>query len=80
MPRDCHSSPLFKKESLLKFEDKIQLENVLLASKYFNDILPLIFDKWFTLCSEIHNYNTAVSSTGKLFRPSFRTNYMEKIL
>ena len=24
-PRDCHSSPLFKKQNLLKFEDKIQL-------------------------------------------------------
>ena len=60
-PRDCHSSPLFKKQNLLKFEDKIQLENVLLFSKYFNNILPLIFDIWFTLCSEIHNYNTASS-------------------
>ena len=66
--RDCHSSPLFKKQNLLKFEDNIQLENVLLISKYFNNILPSTFDKWFTLCSDIHNYNTAPSSTGKLFK------------
>ena len=72
--RDCHSSPLFKKQNLLKFEDKIQLENVLLVSKYYNNILQSTFDKWFTLCSDIHNYNTAASSTGKLFKPSFRTN------
>ena len=77
-PRDCHSSPLFKKQNLLKFEDKIQLENVLLVSKYFNNILPSIFDKWFTLCSDIHNYNTAASSTGKLFKLSFRTNLYGK--
>ena len=76
--RDCHSSPLFKKQNLLKFEDKIQLENVLLVSKYFNNILPSIFDKWFTLCSYIHNYNTAASSTGKLFKSSFRTNLYGK--
>ena len=77
-PRDCHSSPLFKKQNLLKFEDKIQLENVLLVSKYFNNILPSIFDKWFTLCSDIHNYNTAASSIGKLFKLSFRTNLYGK--
>ena len=76
--RDCHSSLLFKKQNLLKFEDKIQLENVLLVSKYFNNILPSIFDKWFTLCSYIHNYNTAASSTGKLFKSSFRTNLYGK--
>ena len=48
-PRDCHSSPLFKRQNLLKFEDKIKLENVLLVSKYLNNILPSIFDNWFTL-------------------------------
>ena len=80
-PRDCYSSPLFKKQNSLKFEDKIQLENVLLVSKYFNNILPSIFDNWFTLCSDIHNYNTAASLTGKLFKPSFRTIlYGKKIL
>ena len=52
-PRDCHLSPLFKKQNLLKFEDKTQFENVLLVSKYFNNILPSTFDKWFTLCSDI---------------------------
>ena len=76
-PRDCHWSPLFKKQNLLKFEDKIQLENVLLGSKYFNNILPSIFDKWFTLCSDIHNYNKA-ASTGKLFKPSFWNNLFGK--
>ena len=63
-PRDCYLSPLFKKQNLLKFEDKIQIENVLLVSRYFNNILPSIFDNWFTLCSDIHNYNTAASFTG----------------
>ena len=40
--------------------------------------MPSIFDKWFTLCSDIHNYNTAASSSGKLFKPSFQTNLYEK--
>ena len=77
-PRDCYSSPLFKKQNLLKFEDKIELENVLLVSKYLSNILPSIFDNWFTLCSDMHNYNTAASLTGKLFKPSFRTTLYGK--
>ena len=44
-----------------------------MVSKFFNNILPSIFDNWFTLCSDVHNYNTAASSTGKLFKTSFRT-------
>ena len=44
-----------------------------MVSKYVNNILPSIFDNWFTLCSDMHNYNTAPSLTGKLFKPSFRT-------
>ena len=75
-PKNCHSSPLFKKQNLLKFETKIQLENVLLVSKYFSNILPSVFDNWFTLCSDIHNNNTAASVTRKLFKQI----YMEKIL
>ena len=77
-PRDCYLSPLFEKQNLLKFEDKIQLENVLLVSKYFDNILPSIFDNWFILFSDMHNYNTAASLTGKLFKPSFRTILNEK--
>ena len=61
-----------------KFEYKIQLEKVLLVSKYFNNILPSIFDNWLTFCSDIHNYNTAASSKDKLFKPSFRTNLYGK--
>ena len=77
-PRDCHSKPLFKKQNLLKFEDKIQLENIPLVSKYFNNTLPSIFNNWFTFCSDIHNYNTSASSTGKLFKTSFQTNLYGK--
>ena len=77
-PKDCNSNPLFEKQNLLKFEDKSELRNVLLVSKYFNNIALSIFNNWFTLCSDIHNYNTAASSTGKLFKPSFRKNLYGK--
>ena len=42
-PQGCHPCSLFK-NNLLKLEEKIQLESVLLISKYFNNILPSIFD------------------------------------
>ena len=76
--RDCQSNPLFKKQNLLTFEDKIQLENVLLVREYFNNTLPSIFVNWFTLYSNIYNYNTSASSTGKLFKPPFRKNLYGK--
>lgn len=50
----------FLKLDLLKFEDEIHLENVLLISKHINNLLPPVFDKWFTFCSNIHNYETVL--------------------
>ena len=67
--RNCHSSPLFSKVKLLKFNDKVLLENVLLISKFINSLLPPVFNNWFTFCSNIHNYETTSSATCKLFKP-----------
>ena len=60
-PGIVHSSPLFKKSNILNFEDKI------------NNLLLSIFKNQFIFCSEIHNYDAVSSSTGKLFKPSYRT-------
>ena len=76
--RNCHSSPLFSKLKLLKFNDKVHLENVLLISKFINSLLPPVFNNWFTFCSNVHNYETTSSATCKLFKPSFCTNLYGK--
>ena len=76
--RNCHSSPLFSKLKLLKFNDKVLLENVLLISKFINSLLPPVFNNWFTFCYNVHNYETTSSATCKLFKPSFRTNLYGK--
>ena len=76
--RNCHSSPLFSKLKLLKFNDKVHLENVLLISKFINSVLPPVLNNWFTFCSNVHNYETTLSATCKLFKPSFRTNLYGK--
>ena len=76
--RNCHSGPLFFKLKLLKFNDKVHLENVLLISKFINSLLPPVFNNWFTFCSDVHNYGTTSSATCKLFKRSFRTNLYGK--
>ena len=40
-PRNFHTSPLFKQNSILKFQDKICLENI---SKFLNNLLPSVFN------------------------------------
>ena len=72
--RNYHSSTSFLKLKLLKFSDKFLLENVVLISKFFNNLLPAVF----TFCSTIHNYETTSSTTCKLFKPSFLTNLYGK--
>ena len=40
-PRDSHSSLVFKSNNVLKFEDKILIENLLLISKSINNLSPI---------------------------------------
>ena len=42
-PRNFHTSPLFKQNSILKFQDKICLENILFVSRSLNNLSPSIF-------------------------------------
>ena len=53
--RNYHSSPLFSKLKMLKFNDKMLLENVLLISKFTNSLSAPAFNNWFAFCSNIHN-------------------------
>ena len=73
-PGNSDSGPLFKKGNVLKFEDKILVSNIISISKSINNLLQPIFKDWFIFCSEIHNYDTVLSSTDKLFRRSYRTD------
>ena len=57
-PRNSHTSPLFKQNFILKFQDKICLENMLFVSKSLHNLSPSVFNKWFSLSSDQHNYET----------------------
>ena len=73
-PQDYHTSPLFRKVAVLKFTDKINLENKLFISKSINNFLPSLFNNWFVFSSDTHKYNTSWSSNDKLQKYSYRTN------
>ena len=41
-PRISHTKPLFKQSSILKFQDKICLGNILFVSKSLNNLSPSV--------------------------------------
>ena len=72
-----HTSPLFKQSSILRFQDKICLENNLFVSKSVNNLIPSVFNKWFSFSSDQHNFETSSSKQGNLIKSSYRTNRCE---
>ena len=64
--RNSHSSPLFKKSCILKFSDKVNLENTLFVGKSINNLLPPLFNDWFLFSSDQHNYETSWYYHGNL--------------
>ena len=67
-------SLLFKKNNILKFEDKILINNIIFTSKSINNLQPPIFKNWFIFCSDTHKYDTVSSSADELFKPLYRTD------
>ena len=49
-----HSSPLFSENNILKFIDKITLENIFFVNKSINRQVPPIFFDWFTFLGDLH--------------------------
>ena len=72
-PRNFHTSPLFKQNSILKFQDKICIENILFVSKSLNNLSPSIFNTWFSFSSDQHNYETSSSTQGNLIKLFYKT-------
>ena len=73
-PRNFHTSPLFKQWPVLKFQDKICLETILLLRKSVNSLTPSVLNTWFSFSSDQHNYETLRSRQGNLVKSSYRTN------
>ena len=74
-PRNSQTSPLFKQNFIIKFQDKICLENVLFLSKsLINNLTPPVFSTWFSFSSDQHNYETSSSTQGNLTKLFYKTN------
>ena len=71
-PRNCHTSPLFKENIILKLIDKVHLETILFVNKCINNLPPMFHD-WFTFVSAQHSYQISSSTKEKLFKPPFKT-------
>ena len=71
--REAHTNPLYKNFNILKFHDKIALENFIFINKYFKNQLPKPFDNRFELSSNSYTHNTRWSNLGCLDVPSHRT-------
>ena len=71
-PRNSHTSPLFRQSSILKFQDKICLENILFVSKSLNNLSPSVFS--FVFSSDQHSYETSSSTQGILIKLFYKTN------
>ena len=76
-PRNFHTSPLFYQNSILKFQDKTCLENILFISKNLNNLSPSVFNTWFSFSSDQHNYETSISLQG-LIKPFYKTKIYGK--
>ena len=72
-PRNFHTSPLFKQNSILKFQDKICLENILFISKTLNNLSPSVFNTWFSFTSDQHNYDTSSCTQSNLKKRFYET-------
>ena len=72
-PRNFHTSPLFNQSSILKFQDKICLENLLFI-KSSNNLLPSVCNTWFSVSSGQHNYETSGSTQGNLTKRFYKTD------
>ena len=73
-PRNSHTSHLFKQSSILKFQDRICLENILFISKSLNNLSPSVFNTWFWFSSDQHNYETSSSTQGNLTKLFYKAN------
>ena len=73
-PRNSHISPLFKQSSILKFQDKTCLENILFVSKSSNNLSPSVFKTWFVFSSVQQSYETSSSTQGNLIKLVYKTN------
>ena len=66
------------KSEISKFQDQICLENVSFVIKSLNNLLPSVFNIWFSLFSDQHNYENSSSTQGNLIKLFYKTKIYGK--
>ena len=72
---DAHTTPLFAKLNLLKFQDIITLYIACFMYNYSNSNIPNAFNSFFTAVNKSHTYNTRLASKSSFVFPKVRTSY-----
>ena len=53
---------LFSQLGLIKFMDLVTMQTAVFMFQYYHNLLPKVFDNYFTCISSKHNYNTRLAS------------------
>jgi hypothetical protein len=77
---DEHTSPLFKELKILKFPDLVTFHISIFMYKFHNNILPSIFESFFTRVDQVHNYRTRSSTSESYYIPKVRTMIMDYLI
>ena len=72
---DHHSNPLFKLLDIIIFPDLVKYYIGIFMYKYHNQLLPSVFNSFFTKVDQVHSYNTQHTSKLSYYLPKVRTNY-----
>ena len=55
---DHHTNPLFKLLGVIIFPDLVNYHITVFMCKYHNQLLPSVFNPFFTKVDQVHSYNT----------------------
>ena len=77
--RFAHTNNLFAYSKVIKFTDRIDIENCTLISKYINNELPSLFNNWFKPASAHHSHHLRSSDLGLFYIPSYNTKSYGKL-
>ena len=66
---DEHASPLFKSLEIIKFLELVTFHLAIFMYKYHNQLLPSVFNSFFTKISQIHTYNTRLGAKQSYYLP-----------
>ena len=67
-----HTTSLFKQSSVLKFQHKICLKNILFVRKSVNNLTPVL-TTWFGFASDQHKYETSILWQANPIKSSYKT-------